>query len=198
VQWESNDRHDWAVMRHEGFQGRSSPVTWVRHFVMLKGFGTLLVDQLESEGEHDYTWLFHLLPCSPVLDRESKSVFTGFGEKNLLLQPATSPGLVGPILTDGTVNRQGRNLTAPVAKYETHAANSVQAYLLLPVSGASAPRTQLSQVADGQTVTLSITGDFGAQRVRITRSRRADQDHYALSCETLAANTTPDKPVLPR
>ena len=90
LHWESNNRYDWAVLRHEGFQERPSPVVWVRHFVLLKGLGSLLVDQLESAGAHDYTWLFHVLPCSPVVDGECKSVYTGFAEKNLLLLPATS------------------------------------------------------------------------------------------------------------
>ena len=68
-----------------------APVVWVRHFVLLKGVGVLLVDQLQSEREHDYTWLFHLLPCSPVRDKDLKSVYTGFAEKNILLLPAVSP-----------------------------------------------------------------------------------------------------------
>ena len=135
VHWESNDRYDWAVMRHDGFQDRPSPVIWVRHFVLLKGFGALLVDQLESKGEHDYTWLFHLLPCSPVVDSECKSVCTGFANKNLLLLPASSQLLKGPVLADGTVNRQGRNVAAPVVKFSTHLANCLQAYLLLPLAG---------------------------------------------------------------
>jgi len=193
VQWESNDRYDWAVMRHEGFQDRPSPVAWVRHFVLLKGLGTLLVDQLESKGEHDYTWLFHLLPCSPVVDEEFKSVHTGFAEKNLLLLPATSQPLAGPIMTDGTMNRQGRNWSAPVAKYGTHAASHLQAFLLLPVAGASCPGTRLSQVVDGNTFNITITGDFGAKRVGIVRSKETENDEYALSFETTSVSPTPDR-----
>ena len=88
LQWESNDRYDWAVMHHEGFQDRPVPVSWVRHFVLLKGLGALLVDQLESGGEHDYTWLFHLLPCSPVLDNERQIGLYRFrGEESPALCP---------------------------------------------------------------------------------------------------------------
>ena len=198
LQWESNNRYDWAVMRHEGFRDRPSPVTWVRHLVLLKGLGTLLVDQLESESEHDYTWLFHLRPCSPVVDSGSKSVYTGFAEKNLLLLPATSRRLEGPILADGHMNRQGRNLAAPVAKYETHASNALQAYLLLPVVGPNYSVTRLAQAAEGTTVTITIAGDFGARRVKIVRSINADKDDYVLSFETTPTSLTPDGSSPPR
>jgi hypothetical protein len=196
VKWESNDRYDWAVMLHEGFQDRQSPVTWVRHFIMLKSFGTLLVDQLESEGEHHYTWLFHLLPCSPVVD--AKSAFTAFPEKNLLLLPATSEALAEPILADGNINRQGRNLTAPVVKYETHATNALQTYLLLPVAGADCPATRLEQVTKGNTVTVTISGSSGEKRVNIIRSKRGDADDYRLSLEEVPAGVTPSGSGRPR
>ncbi len=196
VKWESNDRYDWAVMRHEGFQDRTSPVTWVRHFIMLKGLGTLLVDQLESAGEHDYTWLFHLLPCSPVAD--AKSVFTAFPEKNLLLLPASSEVLTGPILTDGNINRQGRNLTAPVAKFETHAAKCIQTYLFLPVAGPTPPSTRLSQTANGNTVTINLTSQFGGKRVVIARSSSGGKDDYTLSLESMPTSSVPHESGPPR
>jgi len=198
LQFETNDRYDWAVMQHSGFQDRPAPVSWVRHFVLLKGLGVLLVDQLESGSEHDYTWLFHLLPCSPVLDNNLKSVSTGFAEKNLLLLPATSQPLKGPILSDGSMNRQGRNLANPVAKYETHAAKVLQAYLLLPVAGKNHPKTQFSQAVDGDSVTINLTGALGDKRVKIVRTKKADKDVYSLSFESTSGGAAPEKPALPK
>jgi hypothetical protein len=184
LHWESNRKYDWAVMQHTGFQNRSMPVSWLRHFILLKGFGVLLVDQLESQGEHDYTWLFHLLPSSPILNQDLKSVFTGFPEKNLLLLPADSRFLRGPSLGAGTMSRQGRILTNPVAKYEAHSANVLQAYLLLPVQGNQNPVAQLSQRSEGDTVTIYFAGTFGARRVNIVRSKVKGE--YTLKVETAA------------
>ena len=195
IQWESNDHYDWAVMQHDGFQDRPVPVSWVRHFILLKGVGTLVVDQLESGGEHEYTWLFHLLPCSPVLDNELKSVFTGFAGKNLLLLPAASQPLIGPQLSDGTINQQGHNLAAPVVNYTSHATNALQAYLLLPVAGKDCPVTQFNQTADNNSVTLNLTGSFGTNRVQIIRSKEAGKDKYSLLYETMPLNKAPASPV---
>ena len=180
LQWQSNDRYDWAVMRHDGFQARPAPVSWVRHFILLKGVGLLAVDQLESGGEHEYTWLFHLPPCSPVLDPERKSVFTGFAQKNLLILPATSQTLTGLHLAEGTINQQGRNLAAPVVNYTARSTNALQAYLFLPVGGDKCPVTSFNQNADNHTVTLNLTGTFGSKRVQIIRSHEAGRDKYVL------------------
>ncbi len=188
LQWQSNDIYNWAVMQHDGFQGRPEPVSWVRHFIQLKGIGTLLVDQLESGGEHEYTWLFHLLPCSPVLDTKSKSVFTGFAEKNLLILPATSQTLTSPQLADGIINQQGRNQTAPVVNYMAHSTNALQAYLFLPVVGQDRPITRFNQTADNNTVTLNFTGTFGTKHLQIIRSNEAGKDKYVLLYETLPPN----------
>ena len=194
LQWQSNDRYDWAVMRHDGFQDRSVPVSWVRHFILLKGVGALAVDQLESGGEHEYTWLFHLLPCSPVLDPERKSVFTGFAQKNLLILPATSRTLTGLRLTEGTINQQGRNLAAPVVNYTARSANALQAYLFLPVGDKACPVTRFNQNADHNTVTLDFTGTFGSKHVQIIRSNEAGTDKYVLIYETMPPDKSPANP----
>lgn len=193
LQWESNNDHDWAVMEHAGFEDRQPPVSWVRHFILLKGLGVLLVDQLKSDGKHDYTWLFHLLPCTPLLNKESKSVYTAFQEKNLLILPATSEALMGPNLADGTMSRQGRIITNPIVKYEQHAANVCQAYLLLPVPGQDYPVTHLRQDLHGDTLTVSFTGSSGDKRVKITKTGKDGNTAYALKLETTSADTAPDK-----
>ena len=185
VQWQANDNYNWAVMQHDGFQDRPMPVSWVRHFIQLKGIGTLLVDQLESGGEHEYTWLFHLLPCAPVIDTKLKSVFTGFAEKNLLILPATSQTLTRPQLTDGTINQQGRNQAAPVVNYAAHSTNALQAYLFLPVVGKDCTITRFNQTTDNNSVTLNLAGSFGTKRVQIIRSNKAGKDKYILLYETM-------------
>ncbi|MEI8289980.1 MAG: alginate lyase family protein [Verrucomicrobiota bacterium] len=185
LQWQANDNYNWAVMQHDGFQDRPMPVSWVRHFIQLKGIGTLLVDQLESGGEHEYTWLFHLLPCSPVIDTKLKSVFTGFAEKNLLILPATSQTLTRSQLTDGTINQQGRNQAAPVVNYAAHSTNALQAYLFLPVGGNNCPITRFNQTTDNNSVTLNLAGSFGTKRVQIIRSNEAGKDKYILLYETM-------------
>jgi hypothetical protein len=183
VQWESNDRYDWAVMQHDGFQDRPVPVSWVRHFILLKGVGTVVVDQIESGGEHEYTWLFHLLPCSPVFDNQAKSVFTGFAGKNLLLLPAASSSLIRPKLSDGTISKQGRNLAAPVVNYTVQATNAEQAFLFLPVAGKDCPAIQFSQSGDDHSVMLKLTGGFGTKRIQIIRSKADGKDKFSLKYE---------------
>ena len=198
LQWESTASYDWAVMQHYGFQDRATPVLWVRHFVLLKGIGTLLVDQLESKGEHEYTWLFHLLPCSPIVNDEFKSVYTGFADKNLLLRPAAPQLLTGPNLTGGTINQQGRNVEAPVVEYSRRAANVVQAYLLLPVVGKECPVTRFGQTASSNSITLNLSAGFGIKRVTIIRTPKNGKDQYALSLETTSVGTTSHKSGTPR
>jgi hypothetical protein len=171
-------------MEHTGFQNRPMPVLWHRHFILLKGFGMVLVDQLESSGEHDYTWLFHLLPCSPIVNKESKSVFTGFSENNLMLLPVDSNLLSGPELGPGTMSRQAQVLTNPVAKYEVRAANISQAFLLLPVRGERSPITQLSQRVQGKTIEIDIAGAFGRRRLKIVQSDGASKPRHTLSFDT--------------
>lgn len=184
IQWESNDRYDWAVMQDEGFKDRPVPVSWVRHFILLKGLGTVVVDQIESGGEHEYSWLFHLLPCAPVLDNQSNSVFTGFAGKNLLLLPAASSSSIVPKLSDGTINRKGRNVAAPVVNYTTHGTNAVQAFLFLPVAGKDCPVVQFSQSSDDHSVTLNLTGGFGTKRIQIIRSQADGKDKFVLKYES--------------
>ena len=178
LQWESNNRYDWAVMKHDGFLNQS--VFWVRHFILLKGVGAMLVDQLESKGEHDYTWLFHLLPCSPVQNNELKSVITGFPDKNLLLLPATSQALGKPKIDNGTINQLGHNLKAPVVSYTTHSKNAIQAYLFMPFAGKDSPVTNFNQSSDNNHISINLTGNFGIKQVKIIWSVEAGNRKYTL------------------
>ena len=109
------------------------------------------------------------MPCSPIANTKSKSLFTGSAERNLLLLPAASQDLAGPSLANGIVSRQGRNLTAPRVKYSTRAASFLQSYLLVPVESASAALTEFKQVANGGTVTLDMSGGFGTKRASVIR-----------------------------
>jgi hypothetical protein len=180
LQWESNDKYDWAVMQHTGFQDRQTPVSWVRHFVLFKGgFGALVVDQLESESAHDYTWLFHLTPCSPGIEQELKAVHSEFPELNLMLFPAESDALIGPKLTEGTMNRQGTNVANPTVNYEIHGANVHQAYFLLPGKSPEREVLRFSQKADGDTFSGELSGGFGSKRFKIVRGKKDGK--YSLS-----------------
>jgi Heparinase II/III N-terminus/Heparinase II/III-like protein len=181
LQWESNDKYDWAVMRHTGFQDRQTPVSWVRHFVLLKGFGALVVDQLESESAHDYTWLFHLTPCSPGIETELKAIHTEFPELNVMLFPAKSDALVGPKLSAGTMNRQGTNVANPIVKYEIHGANVHQAYFLLPGKSPEREVLRFNQKVDGDTFSGELAGGFGTWSKRFKIIRGKDGGKYSLS-----------------
>ena len=168
VQWESNARYDWAVMRHEGFANRKEPVAWTRHFILLKGVAALVVDQLESAGEHDYTWLFHFAPCAAKVDEKTKTVFTGFAEKNLLLAPAMAESSIRLKVQDSNVNRRGVDVTAPVASYSLRGKSVTETFLLLPVPGGVPPETRVEQTVLSNGVEVRIVGKESA-RVRLTR-----------------------------
>jgi hypothetical protein len=178
LQWESNDRYDWAVMQHSGFLERQAAVPWVRHFVLLKGFGALVVDQLESASAHDYTWLFHLTPCSPGIEQELKAVHTELPGLNLMLLPAQSDALVGPKLSEGTMNRQGTNIANPIVKYEIHGARVQQAYFLLPGKSPEREVLRFSQKTDGDTFIGELAGGFGSKRFKIVHAK--DGAKYSL------------------
>lgn len=177
VQWESNDKYDWAVMEHTGFRERQAPVSWVRHFVLLKGFGALVVDQLESGSAHDYTWLFHLLPCTPQVDK--KAIQTDFRDHNLLLLPAESGALVGPKVSNGTMSRQGVNVTNPIVKYEVHGAKIQQAYFFVPRKGHVREVLRFSQEFAGDAFSGEFAGGFGSKRIKIVRAKGSGK--YSLS-----------------
>ena len=147
VHWESNAGYDWAVMRHEGFTNRNEPVAWTRHFILLQGVAALVVDQLESAGEHDYTWLFHFAPCAAKVDEKRKTVFTGFAEKNLLLVPAMAASVKDFKVEDGKVNRRGADETAPVASYSLRGKSVTETFLMLPVAGGAVPDARVEQTA---------------------------------------------------
>jgi hypothetical protein len=181
LQWESNDKYDWAVMQHTGFRDPQTPVSWMRHFVLLKGgFGALVVDQLESESAHDYTWLFHLTPCSPGIEKELKAVHTDLPDLNLMLLPAESDALIGPKLIAGTMNRQGTNVANPVVKYEIHGANVHQAYFLLPGKSPEREILRFSQKVDGDTFSGELSGGFGTWSKRFKIVRAKDRAKYSL------------------
>jgi len=186
--WESTANYDWAVMEHAGFQERPQPVSWVRHFVLLKGIGTLVVDRIESVGEHDYALLFHLPPCSPqttLAAGEQSCVFTAFPEKNLLFVAAPTAATLKT--TEGVINRQSRNYPAPVVRCETRARNFTQAFLLLPVVGAERPPVQMEQsVADGEIV-VKLTGAWGTRQVEFSPNNPAVGAGYKLRIESAAA-----------
>jgi hypothetical protein len=179
-------------MQHKGFQDRQASVSWVRHFVLIKGFGALVVDQLDSESAHDYTWLFHLLPCSPDVDKESKSVHTALPDLSLSVLPAESERLTGPKLTEGVMNRHGTNIPNPVVKYEVHGAKVQQAFFLLPGKGGERSVLQFSQRVDGESFGGELAGGFGRKRIKIVRTEQRS-GRYSLSLSSSSASDATGK-----
>jgi hypothetical protein len=177
--WESNETYDWAVMVHAGFQDRENPVTWTRHFVLLKGIGSLIIDRLESAGEHEYAWLFHLPPGAPVVDNSLGSVFTAFPEKNLLLQSASDPASQLE-LGEGRVNRRSENLLAPVATYRVRAAGCIRTFVLLPVRGGTRPDVRVAQDAVGNRVAAQVSTSSVSTRVEISWPDQTGRGGYRL------------------
>ncbi len=174
--WESNRRYDWAVMVHDGL---AKGVTWTRHFVMLKGKCCLIVDRLESNAEHDYTWLFHLPPGSPKADASRGTVFTGFAEKNLLLLTAKA-GAPRLELREGTISRQAKNHPAAVAAYGSRGTEVVRSFLLLPVRSGAEPRAALQQEVEADRVGLQLTIPGVQAEVEIRRESKAGKNVYQL------------------
>lgn len=189
VQWESNENSDWAVMRHEGFENRKDPVAWTRHFILVKGLAALVVDELESGGEHDYTWLFHLPPCSPQIDQKKKTAFTGFPEKNLLLLPATTKSLNGFELRNGTMNQRSRDLAAPVVVYTGHGKSFTQAFLLAPVAGEKPADIRLEQTSKNGVLRVRIDGESGTAQLTLTGAGDGHPDKHHLEVERTMARS---------
>lgn len=161
--WESNQVYDWAVMRHDGFNTGEKPVSWVRHFILLKGYGVILVDQLKSDGLNDYEWLFHLTPCTPKLNGAQSEVFTGFKEKNLLIKAAGPSEKSRLKVTQGLINKQAKNIEAPVVHFEENARAITRSFLFLPVAGSEVPSVKFQQKSETGVTALEVrTGEFTA------------------------------------
>lgn len=182
--WESNLQYDWAVMEHTAFQGRAQPVTWTRHFVLLKGVGCLIVDRLESAGAHDYTWLFHLPPGAPEVDEARGSVFTARADKNLLLQSASLPA-PQLRLEPGFINRRSRNLSAPVAAYRMRASDCVQAFALLPVREETLPAVHVQQEVTANGICVRLSTPSACTRIELFWPDSSAQDGYRLRVATV-------------
>jgi len=166
VQWESNNQYDWAVMMHEGFK----KMKWIRHFINLKGVAAFVIDEIFSMEEHQYTWLYHLLPCSPTIDEKTKSVFTGFNEKNLLIQPANADKFGGSLSVDkGWINRKGKNIEAPVVKYEASGKVLFQAFLFLPTEKGKAENIQFEQEILYRGISVTLNTKSASAKLKLTR-----------------------------
>jgi len=165
--FESNALLDWAVMQ-EQLGPADAPVIWTRHFILLKSAAALVVDQLESSAEHQYTWLFHLAPSTPTVDNATDAVFTALPEKNLLLAPA-APESIGVTLAAGHINRAGKNLDAPVVRYHRSGASLTQSFLLAPVKGSAPAPATITQSVEGRITTVNVETPTAAWRLRIKR-----------------------------
>ena len=175
-QWQSTSQYDWVVMQHEGFNN----LKWIRHFVNLKGLTAIVIDEIESTEEHQYTWLFHLLPCIPKIDEKTKSVFTDFDEKNLLIQPSVYENLRSVTMDRSWINRKGKNVEAPLLKYQAFGKSLVQAFLLLPVEGSSrSEEVQLQQNKSEGTIHIAFRCKSASADIDLTRSP-ADKNLYQL------------------
>lgn len=131
VDWESNEQYDFATLRHEGFPASVGAVQWVRHFLLLKDRFFLIVDRVQSEAEHDYTWLFHFSPGEVI--PQGDGVRTAFARRDLDLLCATGGCSPELLLGEGYINCKGCNLRATVAHFIGRAASTVEAFALLPV-----------------------------------------------------------------
>jgi hypothetical protein len=180
-QWESNPTYDWAVMCTTAFQSLPSPVQWTRHFILLKGVGALVIDQLTSSSEHDYTWLFHLPPGKPQVDEHNKSVLTAFPENNLLLQPAGSRRLDSMEIAEGTINIRSRNMPAPVIHYLRRGNSLTQAYLLLPIAGSAPQQPRVTLSIEGEHTVVKLALSSGVRQITLARTRDSEKAQYSLS-----------------
>lgn len=185
VQWESTREYDWAVMRHTGFLGLKEPFTWTRHFILLRIGTAVIIDQLECDGEHDYTWFFHLLPCQPTITEATKSVFTGRPERNLLIIPS-SPELLSSVqLTNGTINSQSKNITAPVVRYQARGTNFIQTFILDPVYDFPTVNNCVKQTIKTNGVEVSISRGTLDIHITLTRESAEYSSKYKLKVSPL-------------
>jgi hypothetical protein len=94
---------DVACATTDGFSRLNSPVSFCRTVVFIKPRTVLVHDVLQSQGKHRYSWLLHLVPQSPHVDQEQKSLTTRLGRR-FELTCAPTPGssaISGPLLKQG-------------------------------------------------------------------------------------------------
>lgn len=135
VSWVSTDTHDYTAMRHRGFRLRKAPVDWIRHIVMVKGLGVILVDEVASKTIHEYIWPLHFAPCRLTIDSQKTQALATDGIKRLWIATNPAGGAVSLQKKRGIISQRGRNISAPILNVKIDAARAVMATALLPAIG---------------------------------------------------------------
>lgn len=181
-QWESNADYDWAVMVHKGFGTDSNPIVWIRHFILLKGIASVVVDHFESTNEHEYTWLFHLLPCSPKVNKKEQSVFTDFKNKNLWIKPAlVNTGLQ---INTGKINKNAINIDAPVLNYTLSGKSITQSFLFLPVEEGMPQSVEFKQILADNKTAIKIKGKTASADLVILDTKGENNKRFSLQVKS--------------
>jgi hypothetical protein len=169
VSWESDEKYDLAIMVHDGFGNRANPVRWSRHIILIKGMFVIVVDEINSEGIHDYAWPFHFLPGELRVNRKRKSVRTSCSGPNVLIMPANPDSFDACEIGEGWINRRSKSLRAPVARYRARRSSMVCAFCLFPDSPKEVAKVSVQQTVRGKTILIGAVLRSTSVRVQLPR-----------------------------
>jgi hypothetical protein len=133
----------------------AAPVFGVRHFVLLRGIGTLFVDQLESKGNT-------ITPVFSFSCRVHQSSMISSNRPALILRIKISvPARCRQTLERAESGWRHDQSAGPERYRSCSRINKarrevLQAYLLLPVAGKDCPVTRFNQTANSNSVTEDI------------------------------------------
>jgi Heparinase II/III-like protein len=169
VRWESNEKYDVATMVHDGFGNRANPIRWVRHIILIKGMFVIVIDEVISQGIHDYAWPFHFLPGELRVNRNRKSVQTASSGQNVLVMPASPDSFDACEIGEGWINQRSKSLRAPVARYRTRGSSIVCAFCLFPDTGKEVVKVSVQQIVKGKTILIDAVFRSKSVRVQLPR-----------------------------
>lgn len=192
IGWQSTAEFDLATMTSTAFLAATTPVSWARQILMLKRRFVIVVDRLQSDATHEYRWLFHYAPTTLRTDVRRKRLLTGFDDRNLLLAPFQPETFQQMKAGQGHMNRNGRNIVAPMSDFVAQAADFVAAFLLLPVSGTGFPDVRLQQTSDAGGVTFEVHTPDTSVRLFVPRAS-SDAGTNRTETKTTSVTVTPIK-----
>jgi len=97
--------------------------------------------------------------------------------------PSSPDSLQGPLIDNGFINQESRNVPDPVIHFRARGGTMTQSFLLLPVAGETEPKVTTEQFVAPDSIKVKLDGPFGAAQVTVAASGTAQNRTYSLHLE---------------
>ena len=151
--WITDNRFDYIVAAHDGFNRLAEPATHIRSILFLKNRYWIVRDEVESPGAHELKAWFHLDPrTTPLHSKDNTVRIISENSRSAVLQMAVFAANGVWTREEGWVSEcYGEKSDAPVFAFTVLAKGSEElvTFLLPEVAGAKA-RVREIEAADGR------------------------------------------------